>query len=62
MPLFIGVHKWKPEEQIAIIKEFAAFFTAAPDGSSLLKASSSAPPILWPKESTVFGTPPVKRL
>jgi len=32
MPLFVGVHKWKFEEQIAIIKESVAFFTDAPDG------------------------------
>ena len=32
IPLFVGVHKWKPEQQITIIKESVAFFTAAPDG------------------------------
>jgi len=32
MPLFVGVHKWKPEEQITVIKESVAFFTAAPEG------------------------------
>jgi len=32
MPLFVGVHKWKPEEEIAVVKESVAFFTAAPEG------------------------------
>ena len=27
MPMFIAVHKWKPEEQLTILKELYDFFT-----------------------------------
>lgn len=37
MTLFIAVHKWKPEEEIAVMKEIVAFFTAGkpPEGVEL---------------------------
>jgi hypothetical protein len=27
MPIFIAVHKWKPEEQLTVLKEIYRFFT-----------------------------------
>jgi len=32
MPLFVAVHKWKPEDEIAIMKELVAGFTAIVEG------------------------------
>lgn len=32
MPLFVAVHKWKPEEEIAVTKEVAGAFAAFPSG------------------------------
>ena len=34
MPLFIAVHKWKPQNEIAIMKEFVAGFTAMQAGKT----------------------------
>ena len=32
MPLFIAVHKWKPQDEIAIMKDLVAGFTAILEG------------------------------
>ena len=32
MPMFIAVHKWKPEEQITALKEVVAIFAAKAEG------------------------------
>jgi len=32
MPIFIAVHKWKPQDEIAILKELLAGFTAIQAG------------------------------
>ena len=41
MLLFIAVHKWKPQDEVAIMKEFVtAFRTPAPKGIKLCTAYS----------------------